>query len=76
MVRSAFINGELFLLRTLEFSGTFTPLVGPVQTEEFSKTYGRGPRGETITCTASFNDVVPGEGTFVGSSTATVVAVR
>jgi hypothetical protein len=75
--RSAWVGDTLWLIRTLDFSGTFTPEGGGVpQTETFTKTYGGGPRGETVTCTVEFEEVVPGEGTFEGSGTVTVVAVR
>ena len=73
--RSSWADGTLYLLRSFEFSGTFTPVGGTPQSEESSKTYGRGPSGETITCTATINEVTP-EGSFVATATATVVAVR
>jgi hypothetical protein len=74
--RSGWVDGTHYLLRSFEFSGTFTPIDGgEPQTDVSSQTYGLGPSGETITCTASFTEETP-EGTFVGNATATVVAVR
>jgi len=73
--RSSWVDGTLYLLRSFEFSGAFTPNGGSPETEEFSKTYGGGPSGETITCTATIDEESP-EGRFVASVTATVVAVR
>ncbi len=75
--RSFFLaDGRMGLLRSFEFTGTFTPLEGESVTETGSKTFGRGPRGgEELTCTATFQEEVPG-GTFVGSATVRVVILR
>jgi hypothetical protein len=73
--RMGWAGDDKYLLRSLTFDGTFTPSDGsPPQTESFSKTYGRGPNGPTLDCSASINETAP-DGDFAATIEISVVQI-
>ena len=70
-------TGEHVVLKSFSGTFTFTPEGGgdPI-TESFTKTFGqKAGLGTATTCTQSFTETIPGEGTVTGSITAEVVVV-
>ena len=70
-------TGQHFVLKSFSGTFTFTPEGGgdPI-VESFTKTFGqKAGLGSAATCTQSFAETFPGEGTVVGSITAEVVVV-
>lgn len=70
-------TGEHIVLKTFFGTFTFTPEGGgaPI-VESFTKNYGqKSGLGDTTTCTQSFAETIPGEGTVTGSITAEVLVV-
>jgi hypothetical protein len=70
-------TGEHIVVKVFSGTFTFTPEGGgaPI-TESFTKTFGqKAGLGDTTTCTLSFTETIPGEGTVTGSITAEVLVV-
>jgi hypothetical protein len=73
--RMGWAGDDKYLLRSLSFDGTFTPSDGSApQTDSFSKTYGRGPNGPTVECTASIAETGP-DGDFAATIEISVVQI-
>lgn len=73
--RSGWVDGTLYVITSATFQATFVPNDGsPPISETFTKTYGAGPKGDTLSCTSegTFDDP-DGSGTF--SAQFDVVAV-
>ena len=70
-------TGDHIVLKSFSGTFTFTPEGGgdPI-TESFTQSYGqKAGLGAATTCTQSFTETIPGEGTVTGSITAEVVVV-
>ena len=73
--RMGWAGDDKYLLRSLSFDGTFTPSDGsPPQAESFSKSYGGGPTGPTIDCSAAINETAP-DGDFTATIEISVVQI-
>jgi hypothetical protein len=70
-------TGDHIVLKSFSGTITFTPEGGgtPI-VDSFTKTYGqKAGLGDSTTCTQSFTETIPGEGTVTGSITAEVLVV-
>jgi len=73
--RSGWVDGSLYVARSIHFEGTFTPADGgPVESFSFTKSFGRGPAGETVHC-VSHEEGSDETGSFVADGEVNAVRV-